>query len=340
MKKILCFTLLLLLSCYYGCGKREESETQGEAPRDDGYVYDRLFSLIEQSVSDSHHFTTAFWNDGGLLEEDPSGEAWTFTFDDELDAGISIRVEKLEDYWWCARYMVYEDGKEVDGFEASLGYDPPPLEAYYVDITGDGNGDLVINGNKLYRAMHATPWVYAYDLQNRERISVFDTGCIDNIDVRDGDGGLTEKQTEQMKALVEKDGRFQELFPDGELAYDGGFSICSEPIVDADGKVYFCAPIWGNDFTGDVDGSILLFLTYNADTKEFDVCDILYSGSQQETQQDKRHVYDRLYFLALESSIDDRTDCWAGNENGKMEEDPSGMAWTFEFDDELDVDIY
>ncbi|MCM1128181.1 MAG: hypothetical protein NC251_13940 [Lachnoclostridium sp.] len=129
MKKILCFTLLLLLSCCCGCGKREESGTQGEAPRDDGYVYDRLFFLIGQSVSDTHHFKTAFWKEGVLLEEDPSGEAWTFTFDAELDAGISIRVEKLEDYWSCGRYMVYEDGEEVDSFEACLGYDPPPHAA-------------------------------------------------------------------------------------------------------------------------------------------------------------------------------------------------------------------
>lgn len=272
MKKILCFILLMVLSCFCGCGKQEVPISQEVLQDDSSYIYNRFLFLIDQSVSDC---ATAFWKDG-LMEEDPSGKIWTFKFDDELDVDIRIQVEELEDYWSRAKYTIYENGEEVDSFEAHLSYNPPDLQALYVDITDDRSEDLVIIGSALGRGQPPTPWVYAYDFKNRERISIFDSEDIDNIEEGDIDGCLTEKQTEQMKAIVEGDKRFKEVFPDGEIYYSSRVFMCGVPMVDAGGNVYFEVPIWGKDFTGYVDGCILLFLTYNADTKEFDVSDILY----------------------------------------------------------------
>lgn len=270
MKKILCFILLMVLSCFCGCGKQEDSSLQGEIQQDDAYIR-RILPLIDMSVSD---FPDC-WTDcfGERMKADPSGKAWMFEFDDELDVyiynvDISINVEMLEEL--RARYTICENGEEVDSFEAFLSSRPPDLQALYVDITDDGSRDVVIIGSTDSGGFEGTPWVYAYDLKNRERISLFDS------DEKNDSGYLTEKQTKQMKEIVERDGRFKELFLGGEIDYDRRGNLGGIPMVDALGNVYFQIHVWGSDFLSDVDGNALLFLDYNAETKEFDVSEILY----------------------------------------------------------------
>lgn len=273
MKKNLCFILFVILFCCCGCGKQGDSASQKEGSQQmlgvndscDTQIYRRLCSLIDRSVSD---FPDC-WAD--LTKEDPSGKVWTFEFDDEIDAeiynvDISIKVELLEEL--SAKYTVYENGEEVDGFEAFTVHKPPDLKALYVDITQDGSKDVVIIGSQDSGGFEATPWTYGYDLKNRERIPIFDS--------QDISGCLTKKQLAQVKAILEGDGKFKELFPNGKIADDDNGSLGGIPMVDADGNVYFEMPIWGNDFAADVDGNLLLLLTYHADTKEFDVCDIVY----------------------------------------------------------------
>ncbi|MCM1128182.1 MAG: hypothetical protein NC429_17155 [Lachnospiraceae bacterium] len=254
------------------------SEDQQETQQDKRHVYDRLYFLaLESSIDDR----TDCWagNENGKMKEDPSGKAWTFEFDDKLDVDIynvdiSLKVELLGELW--ARYTVYEDEEEADSFEAFLSSEPPDLKALYIDITDDGSRDVVIIGSTDSGGFEGTPWAYAYDLKNHERISLFGSDAAS--DTPNHSGCLTEKQTEQMKEIVEKDGRFKELFPGGRIDYDGRGSLGGIPMVDALGNVYFQIPVWGSDFTADVDGSALLFLVYNADTKKFDVCDILYQA--------------------------------------------------------------
>ena len=276
MKKYLCFILLTILFCCCGCGKQEDSKSQGEVQqRDHYYIYNRFHSLINRSVRDDLPVCWTDYIDGGM-KEDPSGKVWTFEFDDEWDVeiynvDISIKVEELEEL--LARYTIYENGQEVDSFEASISHDPPDLKALFVDITG-GGPDVVIIGSQDSGGFNGTPWTYAYDLQNREQIHIFGS-YVDPYSYRKR-GCLTEKQLAQVKSILEGDKRFKELFPNGNINYDDSGSFGGVPMVDANGNVYFEMLIWGNDSVSDVDGNILLLLVYNADTKEFDVSDILY----------------------------------------------------------------
>ena len=279
MRRNICFILLAVLFCYSGCGKNEDSMSQGEAQQYDYYyIYNRFTSLISSSVRDYPDC----WTDryGGVMNEDSSGKVWTFEFDDEWDVeryntDVSIKVEMLEEL--SARYTVYANGQEVDNFEARLYNEPPDLKAFYVDIT-DGAPDVVIIGSTDSGGFQSAPWVYAYDLENGERIHIFDS-YDDSYNDSNSQGEcsirLTEKQREQAKKLVKGDKGFKKLFPEGNINYDNS-DFGGVPMLDAEGNVYFEMPIWGNDSIDDVDGTILLLLKYNADTKEFDVYDILY----------------------------------------------------------------
>lgn len=303
MKKFLLAIMVLSIFCYSGCGKQEESTLQGdsvpqeetaqpeasmpqsgdarqmtqdELPVYENQIYERLYGF-NRTFEGDYFFTDCR---AYLTREEASGSCWTFGFDDELDivytnADISIKVEEPEDKWVKSKYTIYRDGEEVDSFEAMFS-GPSDMRALYVDITGEGvtKRDIVIIGSLRSGSNNITPWTYAYNLENNERISLFDS---------DGESSsLTEKQKEQVKAILEKDEKLSELLPDAEIIkgiWEGPHTFGGIPMVDPLGNVYFNFPIRGSLPGVAVDhvyGDALLLLTYNADTKEFDVCDVVY----------------------------------------------------------------
>lgn len=305
MKKFLPVIMALSIFCGCGCGKQEDSmlpggnsvpqeETmqpeismpQGEDSQQtaDGHNRDE-FPIYESEIYERlYHLNRTFEGDyfftdcrASLTGEEASGSCWTFAFDDELDvalynADISIKVEILEELW--AKYTIYKDSEELHSFEANISQEPPDMLALYVDITQDGSRDIVIIGSLDSGGFEPTPWTYAYDLKNNERISLFDS---------DGESSsLTEKQRGQVKAILEKDGKLSGLLPDAEMIkriWEGSHTFGGIPMVDPLGNVYFNFPIRGplpGVAVDHVYGDALLLLTYNADTKEFDVCDVVY----------------------------------------------------------------
>lgn len=289
MKKILCLILLLILFCCSGCGKQEEPILQEEpalkgdsmpqeefslqiGDSDKVNMYQRLTMLIDRS-------TYSTYSDGlpdyriSLTREEIPGVCWIFEIDDEIaveiyGADISIKVELIEEL--RAKYTIYKNNEEVDSFEAFLYASPPDMFALYVDINKDETRDVVIIGSKNGGGFESTPWTYAYDVKNREQIHVFD--------VKDGmsDGCLTEKQMEQVKTILNEEEKLQKLLSESQISIDDSGVLGGIPMVDVCGNVYFDLPIWGTRYHSDVYGRALLILTYNADTKEFDVCDIVY----------------------------------------------------------------
>lgn len=289
MKKFLPVIMALFIFC--GCGKQEDSMLPGgdsvpqeetmqpetsmpqgedfqqmanENNSDEFQIYKRLNALSWTSVED--------YPDGraSLTGEEASGSCWKFAFDDELDVAlynvdISIKIEMLEELW--AKYTIYKDSEELHSFEANISHEPPDMMALYVDITQDGSRDVVIIGSLDSGGFEPTPWTYAYDLKNNEQISLFDSDGVCS--------SLTEKQREQAKSVLDKDEKFSKLLPNAKI-WEVDSTLSGIPMVDALGNVYFDLPIPGERYAADVCGNALLLLTYNADTKEFDVCDIVY----------------------------------------------------------------
>lgn len=286
MKKILLVIMVLFTFCCSGCGKQEEpilqeepalkgdSTPQEESPLQTGDIndsdkanmYQRLTMLIDRST----------YSDGlpdyrfSLTREEIPGVCWVFEIDDEIaaevyGADISIKVELIEEL--RAKYTIYKNNEEMDSFEAFLYASPPDMFALYVDINKDEIRDVVIIGSKNSGGFEPAPWTYAYDVKNREQIHVFD--------VKDGmsDGCLTENQMTQVKSILDGKEKLQELLSESKIVI-GGDVLGGIPMVDVCGNVYFDLPIWGTRYYADVYGRALLLLNYNADTKEFDVCDI------------------------------------------------------------------
>ena len=289
MKKFLLAIMVLFTFCCSGCGKQEDSMLQEEpalqgdsipqeesslqiediGDLDESELYWRLISLSDRSInSDWFPNYRAF-----LTREEIPDACWVFEFNDEriveiYGVDISIKVEKIEEL--KAKYTIYKDNEEVDSFEAFLYHSSPPdMIALYVDINKDGSRDVVIIGSADSGGVEPTPWTYAYDVKNGEQIHMFD------VDDK-GDGCLTEKQKAQMKSILNEEAKLQELLSESKIWIDDSTILGGIPIVDACDHVYFELPIRGTRYHAEVCGSVLLLLTYNADTKEFDVCDIVY----------------------------------------------------------------
>ncbi len=285
MKKFLLVIMVLFTFCCSGCGKQEEPALKGDSmpqeefslqigdigDSDKANMYQRLTMFFVRS-------TYSTYSDGlpdyrvSLTREEIPGVCWMFEIDDEIaveiyGADISIKVELIEEL--RAKYTIYENNEEVDSFEAFLYASPPNMFALYVDINKDEIRDVVIIGSKNCGGFESTPWTYAYDVKNREQIHVFD------VKAGMSDGCLTEKQMEQVKSILNEEENLQKLLSESKILIGDGV-LGGIPIVDVCGNVYFDLPIWGTRYHGDVYGRALLLLTYNADTKEFDVCDIVY----------------------------------------------------------------
>ena len=155
-------------------------------------------------------------------------------------------------------------------FQEDIPLHPEDVIIYYVDINKDSIKDIIIKGAPYSGTNSAYYWMRAINLKLMKEIEVFKT--TDTV-------RLTTEQSDTLNKMLEKDIKFQSIFPDYE--WIGNYS---NPLVDYFGNIYYEIGI-GKELANDL-GNVLLFFDYNKIKHKYDLVDYEYIP---------RYVYEDRY---------------------------------------------
>ena len=177
-------------------------------------------------------------------------EFWVFEIED-----VSVKTQTEENF--ITKYTILIDGKDVNSFQISNGGDPNGIEVSYVDITKDGERDVVIVGEPPHGTRTGSYWLYAYDIKNDCCIEVFENS-----------NKLTDVQISQIEGLLNEE--FYECFPN----FKGVEATSGVQHIDELGNVYYEMAIFEEYYKST--GRMMIFFTYNREMKRFDATDMMY----------------------------------------------------------------
>ena len=145
-------------------------------------------------------------------------------------------------------------------FQENIPLHPEDVVIYYVDINKDNTKDVIIKGEPYSGSNVAYYWMRAVNLIYMEEIEVFKTT---------GDVRLTTEQSDTLNKMLEKDIKFQSIFPDYEWLGNR-----ADTMVDYFGNIYYEIGL-GKEVFYDL-GQILLLFDYNKITRKYDLVDYEY----------------------------------------------------------------
>lgn len=245
MKNIRILFITIILIIMVGCDKKEATSSRPISVYDTNQyqLYKQVFSLIVKSDRRNAHF----------IEEVDQGNTkyWKYGIDD-----IIVKVEVIDDL--KAKYTILKKEEELHSFIIADQGNPIGITISYVDITKDGNNDIVVIGEPPGGTLPNPRWIYVYDIKNATKIDVFNDM-----------GGLTEEQRTQLGGLLDEE--FNKLFPKYNIANNTG----GHPYTDEDGNLYYYTGIFGESDFEDLGGMIILFV-YDSENGTFNVSDFLH----------------------------------------------------------------
>ncbi len=254
-KKLIILFFILTLGCI-GCNTQSENdeevretEVETEKEKETAMVYDtnqyqifrRLESFSMNSMEHAHIVETE--NENEYLCE--SEFINVIAKDDFQHTGITT-------------YQIYLDGAKIHQFTKKDEF--TYLSIQYVDVTRDGNKDVILVGGPDKGRLMGPDWIYVYDVQNDRTIDIFDES-----------GSLTDEQLKAIETYL--DDEFYETFPQFvDIKYS---KLWGDPCVDGDGNLYYWSAIAGENWLISI-GELGVMFFYDKDSESFFVSDVIY----------------------------------------------------------------
>ena len=250
-KKLIILFFILTLGCI-GCNTQSESgeevrETEVEKER--VMVYDTNQYQIFRRL---HSYSMDYMGYANVVKTENENEYFcesefinVIAKDDFQNTGITT-------------YQIYLDGAKIHQFtkEDVFTY----LSIHYVDVTSDGNKDVILVGGPNRGTNVGPHWMYVYDVQNDRTIDIFDKS-----------GSLTNEQLKAIETYL--DDEFYETFPEFvDIHYSRQWG---RPCVDVYGRLYYWSAIAGEDPLMNI-GDLGVMFSYDKDSESFFVSDVIY----------------------------------------------------------------
>lgn len=228
---------ILLILLSCGCGAEEEPASKTLVYDTNKYLtYKRMLLLAANSYE---------W-DSSLFQNTSEG---TWLYETE---NMSLEITEQEN---SAEYKITLDNSVLVKVSRDFVDNSTGIVMYYTDINNDKSPDVILVGEPPRGTLTGPYWTYAYDIKNKTEINLFDES-----------GKLTELQKQQLDGLLTKD--FYEIFGK-DISFEGG-----HPYIDSFGNIYYEIAVMTKNTTNT--GEALLHLSYDAETKTFQVMELQY----------------------------------------------------------------
>lgn len=234
--------LLLIVSFITGCGQKP-AETVWVYDTNQYQVYRRLSVLCANAIPD------------GQITEISENE---LTYRGE-QISLSIKTEGEETVFTAhtedGQLHKFTFNERPAGEILNTG-----IKAAYVDVTGDGNKDIIVMFSPIRGTFTGPGGAYLYDVAEDKELKLLDNNLY-----------LSEEMLEDIEMLLNED--FYDSFP--EFGDVKGLNAGGMLYADDFGNLYYETCVTDKTAQKEL-GAMMLFLTYEKETGEFSVSDIMY----------------------------------------------------------------